>query len=216
MLEDIVPGVVVETQAVGHGGVYWSQVKRVAGDRLELWAPRSGPWDLSFRIGRLVAIEARVGRDEILQLHGEVVGLEAESGGWFVVRILGKPHRSLQRRRELRIPANIPTELALGVGGAGQAEREGSGVVVNLSVSGCVVSTELDCGSGACVSMRMEMPEGTVGAVGRVISNVRVSKDGKARRFRWGVRFERLSDDADAALARYVYEYQRKHGVRIL
>jgi hypothetical protein len=28
------------------------------------------------------------------------------------------------------------------------------------------------------------------------------------------VRFDALSDETDAALARYVYDYQRRHGVR--
>lgn len=209
MSEEFSPGVVVEAQGVGGGTTYWSEVKAVGSQRLELWAPRSGPWDLSFRLGREMLLKAPMADGEILQSRGKVVGLEEESGGWIVLQVLDQPHREPQRRKELRIPVNIPAGLT-------SVEWTGKGTVKNLSASGCIVATQWDGGNGVCLALALEMPEGRFQTGGRLLSSTQNAKMEPTGTWLWSVRFERMSDEEDAVLVRYIYEYQRKHGVWVV
>jgi hypothetical protein len=206
---NIPEGAVVEIRSLDRPGVFWSEVKSSSGGSWDLWAPWTGAWRESLRVGAKVALCVVLPEGKVLRTAGEVGGVAAGTRPVVSVAVGETAQPVPQRRRELRVPAGFEARK----GRPGRATPGDAGWVEELSPSGCTVWAVKDWLGADGFTLSLELPDEDVRVPGFVLNREPLPEE--PDRVRYTVCFEGLTDEADAAIARYVYDYQRRHGIQL-
>jgi hypothetical protein len=144
-------------------------------------------------VGHEMAVEITSGRG----IHRYTGTLSAQKAGLLTITLSGDVER-IQRREFVRVAAHLEVTIA----GVDQ-NVGGATTTLDLSVRGMRIADKFNLPLGIDVRIELQLPEGPLGALGRV---VRVGSDSDQK----GIRFDSVSRTDEDRLMRYIRDREVK------
>ena len=181
----------------GEGQEWTSRVEDLVPNTLRISCPTSGWRSMPMRRGTRIIL-GYTGPDALWGAIGEVTGIVLDNVPLLEVQA-PSAFRRIQRRGHVRITrGKTLRRIVLPGGGAIRFREE------NLSATGVGVSLPAPIGSGAVVSLEMNMEGETIQVEGRVVRHVPLRRKGSYA----GIAFTDMDEVKRERLARYIHRLQ--------
>lgn len=202
--KDLGEGQVAEVRLAGASCSCWTYLRSADGNMVTLWLPEENGDPVRLPDG--VRLEARVtvAADEILEISGTVRGTGSDGRPYAFVELDPSCLRLAHRRRFLRVDVAVPLRARRMPDGVIPDGEPAEGRTVTLSPGGLSMRLAGEYAPGDFLDVELALPGGRVSAVACVVQAPAGAPV--------CARFTYISDAAEAAVTRLVYQYQRMHG----
>lgn len=207
-LDSLEAGQVAELRMSESSGNYWTYLRGKAGSGITVWLPEMNGEPVKIPDGTQVELSVTLSGSEILAAAGKVKGSGTDGKSYVEIELDASCVRLEHRRRYLRVAAVVPVSLRRLPDGLTPWGEAVKGKTSSLSPGGLSLEADGTFGQGEQVAVELELPGGRMEAIAVVLeAGFPAGKPG-----RFTVRFTYISDYAEAAITRVIYQYQRMHG----
>lgn len=201
-------GQVAEIRLCGAAASYWTYVRSASGARVQVWLPEVNGEPVALESGARVELTVTLERRGTLLARGEVKSL-GEDGRPYAELELDPGGASVEsRRRYLRVAAVVPVSVRRMPDGLTPWGEPVEGRTASLSPGGLSFEAAGTFARGEQLALALSLPGCRADAAAAVLD----CSPAEGGRSRVSVRFTYISDLAEAAVTRVIYQYQRIHG----
>lgn len=207
-LEALAAGQVAELRMRDLSANYWTYIREAAGNSVSVWLPEMNGELVRIPDGTQVELSVTLNGSEILVTAGQVSCSGADGKTYLELKLDSACVRMQHRRRYLRVAAVVPAKLRRMPDGLTPWGEAVSGRTTSLSPGGLSLEAEAAFRPGEQVAVELELQ----GCVAEATAVVLETSCGAGNTAGLTVRFTYISDSAEAAITRVIYQYQRMHG----